>query len=69
VNARELYHISRLREDSTAQWDIRRTASKMSDLAREVMPLAGRLLCGKDAFPQAYKKIFGRPPKLEPPPF
>jgi flavin-dependent thymidylate synthase len=27
TNARELYHFSRLREDATAQWDIRRIAS------------------------------------------
>jgi flavin-dependent thymidylate synthase len=69
VNARELYHISRLREDSTAQWDIRRTAAKMSKLARRAMPLAGMFLGGKDTFPEAYRNIFGNPPKLEPPPF
>ena len=69
VNARELYHISRLREDSTAQWDIRETAIKMSDLARRAMPLAGMLLGGKDTYPRVYKKVFGRPPKLEPPSF
>jgi flavin-dependent thymidylate synthase len=69
VNVRELYHISRLREDSTAQWDIRDAAKKMSDLARRAMPLAGMFLGGKDAYPRAYEKVFGRPPKLSPPPF
>lgn len=67
VNARELYHISRLREDSTAQWDIRNTAAEMSAQARRVMPLAGKLLGGKDAYPRIYENIFGRPPRLDPP--
>ena len=67
VNARELYHISRLREDATAQWDIRGVAGEMSRLAREVMPLTCLLLGGKDSYPGRYKDIFGRPPKLFPP--
>ena len=67
VNARELYHISRLREDATAQWDIRSVAGEMSRLAREVMPLTCLLLGGKDTYPDRYKDIFGRPPKLFPP--
>ncbi|NIM59110.1 MAG: thymidylate synthase (FAD) [Candidatus Aminicenantes bacterium] len=67
VNARELYHISRLREDATAQWDIRRTAGKMSGLAKEVMPLTCLLIGGKDSYPEIYTDIFGKPPKLSPP--
>jgi flavin-dependent thymidylate synthase len=67
VNARELYHISRLREDATAQWDIRRLASQMSELARRVMPLACLLIGGKDAYPELYQDVFGKPPKLFPP--
>ncbi|MBM3312596.1 MAG: FAD-dependent thymidylate synthase, partial [Candidatus Aminicenantes bacterium] len=67
VNLRELYHISRLREDASAQWEIRRLTGKMSALARRVMPLAGMLLCGKDAYPARYRRVFGRPPRLEPP--
>jgi len=67
VNLRELYHISRLREDASAQWEIRRLAGKMSALARRVMPLASLLLGGKDAYPARYRRVFGRPPKLEPP--
>jgi flavin-dependent thymidylate synthase len=50
VNLRELYHISRLRMDGSAQWDIRRLAEAMAEAARGVMPLAGRLLAGKDTF-------------------
>ncbi len=67
VNARELYHIARLREDATAQWDIREVTGEMSRLAREKMPLTGLLLGGKDAYPGMYEKVFGRLPKFFPP--
>lgn len=67
VNARELYHISRLREDASAQWEIRSIAKKMSELASEVMPLTCLLLGGKDAYPSLYKRLFGRAPKFFPP--
>ena len=50
VNARELYHISRLREDMQAQWDIRETAERMVKLGKKVMPLTLMLTAGKDAF-------------------
>ncbi len=50
VNLRELYHIARLRMDGSAQWDIRGLAAAMVEAARGVMPLASRLLAGKDAF-------------------
>lgn len=69
VNARELYHISRLREDPTAQWDIRNITEKMSRLARKKMPLTFMLIGSKDAYPQIYQKIFGKAPKLNPPEF
>jgi flavin-dependent thymidylate synthase len=67
VNVRELYHISRLREDATAQWEIRRAAAGMSRLAKKAMPLICLMLGGKDAYPGIYAKVFGRPPKLSPP--
>jgi len=67
VNARELYHISRLREDATAQWDIRCIAAEMSRLAKEAMPLTHMLLGGKDAYPEVYEKVYGKLPKLLPP--
>lgn len=67
VNARELYHISRLREDATAQWDIRYIAGEMSKRAREVMPVTCLLIGGKDAYPDVYKRVFGRKPKFFPP--
>jgi hypothetical protein len=69
VNARELYHISRLREDATAQWDIRDLSAKMSALAKKAMPLTCLLLGGKDKYPNIYKKAFGRSPKVLPPDF
>jgi flavin-dependent thymidylate synthase len=64
VNARELYHISRLREDSHAQWDIQNIASSMSAQARKVMPLVFELICGKDKYNESYQRIFGHPPKV-----
>jgi len=67
VSARELYHISRLRGDATAQWDIRELSAKMSALAKKAMPLACLLLGGKDKYPNIYKKAFGRSPKMLPP--
>jgi thymidylate synthase ThyX len=67
VNARELYHISRLREDATAQWDIRDIAARMSALAKKVMPLTCLLLGGKDLYPETYRRVFGRPPAMTPP--
>ncbi|MBM3296425.1 MAG: FAD-dependent thymidylate synthase [Candidatus Aminicenantes bacterium] len=69
TNARELYHISRLREDATAQWDIRAVAGRMSEAARKAMPLSFLLLGGKDAYPSLYRKLYGRSPKLMPPKF
>jgi len=50
LNARELYHIARLRMDRHAQWDIRDTAEKMVSLGRRFMPLTLMFASGKDAF-------------------
>jgi flavin-dependent thymidylate synthase len=60
VNARELYHIARLRADGHAQWDIRETAVRMVALAREAMPLTLMLATGKDAFAELYSRTFPR---------
>jgi len=67
VNVRELYHISRLREDPTAQWEIREIAGLMSSLARKEMPLSCLLLGGKAQYPALYERVFGNPPKMTPP--
>lgn len=48
LSLRELYHVSRLREDSHAQWDIRGLASAMSAAARLAFPVCASLLGGKD---------------------
>lgn len=67
IDVRELYHVSRLRQDATAQWEIREIAAGMSRLAARVMPLACLLAGGKDAYPGIYAKVFGRAPKMAPP--
>ncbi|HVP91590.1 MAG TPA: FAD-dependent thymidylate synthase [Terriglobales bacterium] len=67
LNVRELYHVSRLREDASAQWEIREVAAEMSRLARRRMPLACLLLGGKDAYPELYARVFGERPRAAPP--
>jgi flavin-dependent thymidylate synthase len=58
MNARELHHFSRLREDAHAQWDIRRLAARMLQLAREKMPLTLALAAGKDDFAARWQELF-----------
>ncbi len=60
LNARELYHLARLRADRHAQWDIRYLSDKMLREARKIMPLTLMLACGKDAFDALQKKVFPR---------
>jgi flavin-dependent thymidylate synthase len=57
-NARELYHLARLRADAHAQWDIRDLTKKMLKQAKKVMPLTLMMACGKDNFSVLYKKTF-----------
>ena len=64
LNARELYHFSRLREDPTAQWEIRSVSVRMTELAREIMPLTVLLVGGKDFYPGIYEEVYGKPPKV-----
>lgn len=66
VNARELYHISRLREDAHAQWDIKVISQKMTGLAKRVMPLTMMFIGGKDGYPAVYEAQFGKKPKVMP---
>jgi flavin-dependent thymidylate synthase len=63
-NARELYHVSRLRQDEHAQWEIRKLADTMAERARKVMPLTCLFLGGKDAYPELYRQHFGHPPRV-----
>ena len=64
VNVRELYHISRLREDAHAQWDIQNVSRAMVGEAKKVMPLACELVGGKDKYNENYSAVFGRLPKV-----
>ncbi|MGQ9664145.1 MAG: FAD-dependent thymidylate synthase [bacterium] len=70
VNLRELYHISRLREDPTAQWDIKNISRAMSSQAKKVTPITSALLCGKTDYPETYYKLYKKYPKVTsvPPP-
>lgn len=65
VNARELYHFSRLRLDQHAQWDIRRVAERMLHAARQVLPHTLMLACGKDQFPRRWAEVFSSRPDPE----
>ncbi len=65
-NARELYHISRLREDAHAQWDIQKISRQMADAAKKVMPLTLTTIGGKDRYGEIYKSAFGKAPKVLP---
>jgi len=67
VNAREFYHFSRLREDATAQWDIRQLATEMTEQAKKAMPLTMLLIGGKDSYPENYSSVFKKMPKVLPP--
>ncbi len=58
INARELYHVARLRADTHAQWDIRKTAEEMVKLGKKAMPLALMLATGKDGFASLYDQVF-----------
>ncbi|MEE9912094.1 MAG: FAD-dependent thymidylate synthase [Deltaproteobacteria bacterium] len=60
LNARELYHLSRLRVDAHAQWDIRDLSAKMLRQARQVMPQTLMMACGKDGFASLRHKVFPR---------
>jgi flavin-dependent thymidylate synthase len=64
LNARELYHLARLREDMAAQWDIRDIVNRMVEQARNVMPLTLVLACGKDRYPAVYRDLYGTEPAV-----
>jgi len=57
-NARELYHVSRLREDAHAQWDIQNLSRLMSQEAKKAAPLTCLFLGGKDAYSEIRKNNF-----------
>ncbi len=57
LNARELYHISRLRMDHHAQWEIRRLSERMVEEAKKRIPLVFDMCCGKDEFENYFGRI------------
>ena len=57
LNMREMYHFSRLRSDSHAQWEIREISNEMCRIAQKVMPVSAALLSGKDGFDEAFNKL------------
>jgi len=58
LNAREMYHLARLRADAHAQWDIHNLTEKMLKQAKKVMPLTLMMACGKDHFPSLLNKTY-----------
>ena len=58
LNHRENHHISRLREDEHAQWDIRDKAHKMKEINQTVAPITSQLLGGKHEFYDIRKKVY-----------
>lgn len=64
ANAREMYHISRLREDAHAQWDIQNVSKAMVSQAKKAMPYVFECIGGKDRYNEIYKNIFGQDPKV-----
>ncbi len=59
MNAREIYHFARLRDDEHAQWDIRNIAEQILIHVKQVAPLTFLLACGKDKFKEVYEEVFG----------
>ncbi len=58
TNMRQLYHISRVREDKHAQWEIRGIANKMSKLAKNIAPATTILLGGKHEFNEIRGRLY-----------
>jgi flavin-dependent thymidylate synthase len=56
-NFRELVHITRLRSDKHAQWDIRNISDKMIEEVKAKMPLFSKLLGGKHDFERIKNQI------------
>jgi len=59
LNARELYHLCRLRCDAHAQWEIQIMAGKMLELVKPKWPNLLALACGKDKFEETMQEYLG----------
>lgn len=57
LNARELYHISRLRMDHHAQWEILRLSNRMVLDAQKRIPYVFDLCSGKDEFEDTKRRV------------
>jgi flavin-dependent thymidylate synthase len=57
ANLRELYHFSRLRSDSHAQWEIQELSDVLITKIQEVAPLSASLMMGKDKFNETIKNL------------
>lgn len=57
ANFRELTHITRLRSDIHAQWDIREISNKIIEEIERVNRFISKILCGKDKFDVNFKEI------------
>jgi len=60
MNLREIYHFARMREDGHAQWAIRQIAKDISLAVKEVAPITGSLLCGKDRFDETFARVMNQ---------
>lgn len=58
TNIRQLYHLSRTREDENAQWEIRETVKSMTKLAKKVSEYSTILLGGKHEFEKIKKEVY-----------
>jgi flavin-dependent thymidylate synthase len=58
VNARELYHMARLRMDQAAQWEIRAITAEIVHRASEVCPLSMALATSKDKFDERFETFY-----------
>jgi flavin-dependent thymidylate synthase len=65
ANLRELYHVSRLREDQHAQWDIRELSRQITTELRQVWPLTAVLMAGKDSFARKRREFLGEEEEYE----
>ncbi len=59
ISARELIHLSRMREDIHAQWDIRDLVAEMLDKVRPHMPNCLMTAVGKHRFDENHRDIYG----------
>ena len=50
ANLRELFHLSRLRSDKHAQWEIRELSKRMDKILKKLLPIVGKYLGGKSEF-------------------